>query len=86
MGRTSGAAVRIYQITYIVGFFLGCLLHMVVNKLFPPPGLGISEPFEGTDSNGGSIIEGVAPSSDDGHGISKQPIASETKVPEHSVA
>ena len=86
MGRTSGAAVRIYQITYIVGFFLGCLLHMIVNKVFPPPGLGISEPFEGLDENGESIIEGVAPSKDDGTDMSKQPIATETKVPDHTVA
>ena len=84
MGRTSGAAVRIYQITYIVGFFLGCLLHMIVNTLFPPPGLGISEPFEGPDSTGGSVIEGV-PASEDGE-MTKQPITTETKVPDHTVA
>ncbi|KEY68266.1 hypothetical protein S7711_07020 [Stachybotrys chartarum IBT 7711] len=46
MGRTEGAAVRIYQITYIVGLTLGIILYMAVNKLFPPPGLGISEEFD----------------------------------------
>lgn len=46
MGRTDGAAVRIYQITYIVGLTLGIILYMAVNKLFPPPGLGVSEAFD----------------------------------------
>jgi hypothetical protein len=86
MGRTSGAAVRIYQITYIVGFFLGCLLFFTANKLFPPPGLGIAEPFDGVDSNDGSVIEGIAAHSDAGEAMSKQPITTEAKVLDHSMA
>lgn len=82
MGRTSGAAVRIFQITYIVGFFLGCLLHLVVNKIFPPAGLGIAEPFDGADGHDATVIEGLSASSDDGNHESKKPVTSEIKVAE----
>lgn len=63
MGRTSGAAVRIYQITYLIGFFLGCALYMTVNRLFPPPGLGTDEEFDSEAIIGESavaVIEGVS--------------------------
>jgi hypothetical protein len=46
MGTPSGGAVRIYQITYLFGLALGITLHLLVNRLFPPPGLGISEDFD----------------------------------------
>ncbi|RDW73035.1 putative permease-2 [Coleophoma cylindrospora] len=45
MGRTTGAAVKIYQITYILGFVLGAILFAGANYFFPPEGLGISEDF-----------------------------------------
>ena len=64
MGRTEGSAVRIYQITYIVGFFLGGSLHLIVNRLFPLSGLGINEDFD-VDV----VVEGTSPvvtSSEDG--------------------
>jgi hypothetical protein len=62
MGRTSGAAVRIYQITYLVGFFLGCGLYMSINYFFPPPGVGIAEEFDSAAMHAGegTVIEGVS--------------------------
>ncbi|EPE24965.1 hypothetical protein GLAREA_11546 [Glarea lozoyensis ATCC 20868] len=58
MGHTTGAAVKIYQITYIFGFVLGGILYFTVNKIWPPPGVGIAEPFDE------AAIVGVAPSFD----------------------
>ncbi|PVH99763.1 hypothetical protein DM02DRAFT_642803 [Periconia macrospinosa] len=46
MGKTQGVAVRMYQVTYIMGFCLGSVLFMLVNKIFPPPGLGVEEEFD----------------------------------------
>lgn len=62
MGRKSGAAVRIYQINYIVGFVFGCILYYGVNYFYPPPGLGISEDFNDgpSDGSGMTVVEGVA--------------------------
>lgn len=63
MGRKSGAAVRIYQINYIVGFVFGCILYYGVNHFYPPPGLGISEEFDAAhvgDGLGVTTVEGVA--------------------------
>jgi nucleobase:cation symporter-1, NCS1 family len=80
MGKTSGAAVRIYQITYIVGFFLGCILHLTVNKLFPPSGLGIAEPFDDRETSEGTVIEGVASGTDSGSTTPKQAVATESKA------
>lgn len=75
MGKTKGGAVKIYQITYLFGFCLGVILHLTVNKLFPPPGIGIDEPFEGME-----IVEGVD-SSDVGTSTpTKEPIAVEKQV------
>jgi hypothetical protein len=56
MGKTQGAAVRMYQITYIMGFCLGSILYLSVNWLSPPTGLGIAEDFD-HESN---VVEGVA--------------------------
>jgi hypothetical protein len=72
MGKTSGAAVRMYQVTYIMGFFLGCILHLAVNKFFPPPGLGVEEDFHGV------LVEGVAVGDSDD--MAKTPIAVESKL------
>jgi hypothetical protein len=46
----------------------------------------MSEPFDGLDDNGDSVIEGVSAASDDGHDVSKQPVTSETKVLDQSAA
>jgi nucleobase:cation symporter-1, NCS1 family len=76
MGKTQGAAVRMYQLTYIMGFCLGSVLFLVVNRIFPPPGLGIAEEFD-HDSN---IIEGVDASVGEEEKTAKSPIATETKI------
>ena len=55
-GKIQGAAVRMYQITYIMGFCLGSILYLVVNRLWPPEGLGISEDF----NHESSVVEGLA--------------------------
>lgn len=44
MGK-SNAGVRIYQLTYIVGFFSSILLYTLACRIWPPAGLGISEDF-----------------------------------------
>lgn len=75
MGKTKGGAVKIYQITYIFGFFLGVSLHLVVNKIFPPQGLGIDEPFDDLET-----VEGVAPSEDGCETPTKEPITVEKQV------
>jgi hypothetical protein len=46
MGYTDGPAVRIYQMTYIVGFFFSIILYFTVSKIWPPAGLGIAEEFQ----------------------------------------
>ncbi len=64
MGHTTGAAVKIYQITYIIGFFLGGALHMIVNTIFPVSGLGVEEDFDGV-----LVVEGehvIGAGSEDG--------------------
>jgi len=53
MGKTTGGAVKIYQITYIFGITLSAIIYFAANKLYPPPGLGIDEPF-----HDGEIVEG----------------------------
>ena len=67
MGKTNNA-VKIYQLNYIVGFAISAILFLVANKLFPPPGIDISEPFEAWE--GPSAIEGLGVGgSDSGSGI-----------------
>lgn len=73
MGRTKGGAVKLYQITYLFGFFFGCILHLSVNKMFPPPGIGINEPFDGT-------VEGIEPSDDGTESPSKDLVTTDQKV------
>ena len=79
MGRTTGGAVRIYQINYIIGFSLGCILYFTVCKFYPPSGQGISEDFDGSENG---VVEGVAVVSDDSGSDmpSKEPIVTDTKV------
>jgi hypothetical protein len=67
MGKTNNA-VKIYQLNYIVGFAISAILFLVANKLFPPPGTDISEPFETWEGPG--AIEGLeGGGSDSGSGI-----------------
>ena len=54
MGK-SNAGVRIYQLTYIVGFFSSILLYTIACKIWPPIGLGISEDFPESPE----VIQGV---------------------------
>ncbi|KAH8657101.1 permease for cytosine/purines, uracil, thiamine, allantoin-domain-containing protein [Tricladium varicosporioides] len=61
MGKTKGNAVKIYQITYIFGFVLGTILYFTINKIWPPEGCGIDEPFDESEVE---IVEGVMPSVD----------------------
>lgn len=55
MGHTTGSAVRLYQINYIIGLAFGCILYYGVNYFYPPKGLGINEDFDGIDDR---VIEG----------------------------
>lgn len=73
MGWTTGGAVKIYQITYIFGLVLGTILHLIVNKFFPPEGLGIAEEFDG------DVLEGVVPEEGSESSV-KEPIASQKQV------
>jgi hypothetical protein len=57
MGNTSSPTVKIYQITYIFGVTLGSILYFGINKIFPPPGLGVNEEFEDM-----VVMNGFAPS------------------------
>ncbi|EXJ82047.1 hypothetical protein A1O1_08116 [Capronia coronata CBS 617.96] len=84
MGRTTGGAVKIYQLTYIIGFFLGAILFLVINKFFPPPGLGIEQEFDGTLDE---VVEGVVVSSEDGatETTSKEPTITDKRVLEEKV-
>jgi hypothetical protein len=75
MGKTKGNAVKIYQITYLFGFALALMLHLVVNKLFPVKGLGIDEPFRGLD-----MVDGISPPLDDSELSAKEPITSEKQI------
>ena len=72
MGWTTGNAVKIYQITYVFGFFLGTILFITINKIFPPPGLGIDEPFDESE-----IVDGVLPAADGSESSTKEAMASE---------
>lgn len=57
MGK-SNSAVQIYQLNYIVGFGISAILFYGSTILFPPPGIGIEEPFDESVF----ITEGVAAS------------------------
>lgn len=46
------AATQIFQLNYSVGLAIAFLTFILFNKLFPPEGLGISEPFD-------DVIRGV---------------------------
>lgn len=57
MGEVTGADYNIYQMTFFVGWPLAATFYLVINRIFPPPGLGISEGLEGYDEN--EVIEGL---------------------------
>lgn len=57
-GRTSGVDYRIYQISFFVGYPVAVVTYIIINKLFPPEGLGIAEELEGPSD---PIIEGEDP-------------------------
>lgn len=79
IGKTSGAAIKIYQITYIFGFVLGSILFIGINHFYPPPGLGIDVPF---DENVLEGVEGVVPSSDGSESSTKEARATTMQVSE----
>jgi hypothetical protein len=67
MSKTN-SAVKIYQLNYIVGFVISAILFFAANKMFPPPGTDISEPFEAWEGPG--AIEGLGVTgSDSGSGM-----------------
>lgn len=45
MGQ-SNAAVKIYQLNYLVGFGIGGIGFFITNYFFKPPGTDMSEPFD----------------------------------------
>jgi len=59
MNKMDSPAVKIYQITYLVGIGLGTILYMAVNTIFPPLGLGVDEPFDAIE-----VLEGLENSHD----------------------
>lgn len=82
MGKTQGAAVRMYQITYIMGFCLGSILYLVVNRVFPPKGLGIAEEFNPESS----VVEGVTVNSIASEIEAKNPITLESNMSDKAKA
>lgn len=61
VGKVSGADYNIYQMTFFVGFPL-VTFYLLINKFFPPPGLGISEDLEGY--NDADVIDGLSDGQD----------------------
>lgn len=60
----SNAAVKIYQLNYIVGFGISFILFFAANKIWPPPGLGIAEGFDESDA----AIDGTVLDAESGEG------------------
>jgi hypothetical protein len=56
MGKNN-AAVKIYQLNYMVGFSIAFIVFCGSNLIWPPPGTDISEPFDEA-----MAIDGVASS------------------------
>ncbi|RDW57166.1 hypothetical protein BP6252_13814 [Coleophoma cylindrospora] len=57
-GRTTGVDYRIYQISFFVGYPIAVVTYIIINKIFPPEGLGIEEDLEGPPE---PVIEGEDP-------------------------
>lgn len=69
---------RFYQISFFFGYFMSAAIYLTLNKIFPPPGLGVQVDFdvdEEIDIAATEKIEGV-----EGDSLSKEPAATETKV------
>lgn len=56
------ADYKMYQMTFFIGYPLAGGLYIVINRIFPPEGLGIAEelPGYGEDISSGTVIEGIA--------------------------
>lgn len=60
--HTLGADYKIYQISFFVGFPIAIGAYVAICRVFPPPGLGISESLDSYESTEGfkpEIIEGT---------------------------
>jgi NCS1 family nucleobase:cation symporter-1 len=47
--------IRIYDIAYFIGMFLGSVVYLIICQFWPPEGLGIQEELDE-----GRVIEGVS--------------------------
>lgn len=45
-GHAYGPAYRVYQISFFVGYPTAVIVYIIINKIFPPEGLGIAEELE----------------------------------------
>lgn len=79
MGKTSGGAVRIYQITYLFGLVLASILYLAVNKFFPPEGLEISEDFDGQQL---VVTDGIEAPNDVSRALAKESETSDKQLSE----
>jgi NCS1 family nucleobase:cation symporter-1 len=68
---------RFFQISFFFGYIVSGSLHYLLNKYFPPPGLGHQVDFVLDDSG---VVEVVDAGSEDGHIYSKAAEATEVKV------
>ena len=68
---------RFFQISFFFGYIVSGSLHYLLNKLFPPPGLGEQVDFV-LDEAG--VVEMVDSGSEQDHGYGKAAEATEMKV------
>jgi len=59
-GKTDGVAYRIYQMSFFVGYPIAVCTYIVINKIWPPEGLGIAENLSEPPEDG-EVIEGSTP-------------------------
>lgn len=57
MGYTGGVDYRMYQMSFFVGYPIAVTTYIIINKFFPPEGLGIQVELEGPPE---TVIEGVS--------------------------
>jgi NCS1 family nucleobase:cation symporter-1 len=57
-GYQDGVDYKIYQISFFVGYPVAVVTYIIINKFFPPEGLGISEELE-TPPEEQTVVEGV---------------------------
>jgi NCS1 family nucleobase:cation symporter-1 len=67
---------RFFQISYFFGYIVSGGLHYLLNKFFPPPGLGVQVDFD----IDGHIVELVDSASEQGAEYTKAAEATESKV------